>query len=210
MTSRKKRASDIDAILLSAAQANTSIVHVGSSDSTNAESVEMRKRGSNFLAQEDLLAVQAFTRASLDPERGSRQKKADFERHVCTVYEALRSDYVAYRVREIQSNVTITEVEKQLKILMVNHDFGKRSGCSVAQRVSKQILPEYCKFKSVLQQVRKRYPDSSVYISTNVHLLFDRILCRRGTIMTFGCSNVSLFSIFGTRNLSGSCRAMIS
>jgi hypothetical protein len=147
------------------------------------------KRGKNFLAQEDLLAVQAYHRASENPRTGSRQKKADFQHEIGTVYDILRVNHIAFLTREVQSSVTISEHEKENDTVNIHHKYPARTGYSVYQRVKKHIMPEYIKFRSILLQVRVIIiAFNSVYV---LIILFYRIPSRQGWTKTHGCSSAS-------------------
>jgi hypothetical protein len=110
-------------------------------------------RGKNFLAQEDVLAVQAYYRASEIPSKGSRQKKVDFLKDIESAYKVLWDEHIAFLVREIQASVTIPEPSKEMEIFQVRQKYCFRNGNSIFQRVVRHILPDYTKFNSILQQV---------------------------------------------------------
>jgi carbonic anhydrase len=113
-------------------------------------------RGKNFLSCEDVIAVQAYFRASEDSCKGSRQKKDDFFKQVGLRYEELRANTVSYEVRRIQASPCIVESWKDREIAKVHLQYQARTGSSVAQRVMKYIIPDYTKFRSILQQVSSK------------------------------------------------------
>jgi hypothetical protein len=110
-------------------------------------------RGKNFLACEDVLAVQAYYRASEDPCKGSRQKREDVFKQVGVRYEEIRKNAVSYQVRRIETSSVIAESLKVREIAKVHLQYQVRTGSSVAQRVTKYIIPDYTKFRSILLQV---------------------------------------------------------
>jgi hypothetical protein len=117
------------------------------------------RHGKTYTACENLMVAKAFIAASVDPERGAKQKGDDFQKLIGEKYNALKKEQEQFDANQRASNVHVGLVSQGKKQRPVVIAYPDRTGSSVFQQFTKKISPAVIKWMSILRLTADGEPE---------------------------------------------------